>query len=292
MRPQPIFDTNIFGHVQDGSIPVRDWRFLLKHRPGHGWPLKFRRAKEQIDLACKLSKGRLPLEEPRLLLCKEVLGLPFPDTLPRLRPELLADHLEIVRCANSPEDIRNGRVRVKKLLTRGDGHGGFAGFNASIVAELVSGDGSPKKEWIKRLEAFASDVYPEWREHFRTTGQRLPNKIRAELEPVSRWYAERNKWPETIVEWLEAAPTPELLLSIAKRLDAVFEFTLFVDREFLLRRYNPEKHESDVYDQFQLHYLAMDRFVIVSEDTDLFTRTARSSQSERIQSLDKFLQSL
>ena len=32
--------------------------------------------------------------------------------------------------------------------------------------------------------------------------------------------------------------------------------------------------------------------VIVSEDTDLFTRTVRSSQAMRIQSLDKFLQSL
>ena len=87
-------------------------------------------------------------------------------------------------------------------------------------------------------------------------------------------------------------PTSELLAKVAKGLDAVFEFTLFVDREFLLRNYNPEKHDSDVYDQFQLHYLAMDRFVIVTEDTDLLTRTAKSTQAERIQSLDKFLQSL
>jgi hypothetical protein len=39
MRPIPIFDTNIFGDVQSGDIPAGDWRYLLRHRPGHGWPL-------------------------------------------------------------------------------------------------------------------------------------------------------------------------------------------------------------------------------------------------------------
>jgi hypothetical protein len=310
LRPQPIFDTNIFGHVQDGVIAASDWRFLLRHRPGHGWPIsvvtalellaglpdappeKFLRVKGQIELAYKLSKGRLPLEEPRFLLCKDVLRVPFPDKLARFPPELIADHIEIMRCANSHEDIQKGRVRVRKLLTKGDGHRGHAGFSPSILAELVGGEGSPKKEWIRRLEAFASEVYPEWREHFQATGQRLPDEIRTRLEPISAWYAERTGWPETILEWLGANVSPGSRAQIAERLDAVFEFALFVDREFLLRRYNPEKHESDVYDFFQLHYLAMDRFVIVSEDTDLFTRTARSSQAERIQSLDKFLQSL
>jgi hypothetical protein len=310
VRLQAIFDTNIFGDIQDGTISARDWRFLLKHRPGHGWPLsivtaaellaglpdvspeQFRKAKGQIELACKISKGRIPLEEPRFLLCKEVLGIPFPEKLERLPPELVADHMKVVRCAKSAIDIRKGRVPVPRLLTKGYGHKGFAGFDASVIAELLGGDGSPKKEWVQRLETFASDIYPEWREHFKATGQRLPDALRSTIESVSVWYGERERFPETILEWLETSPTPDLLAKVAKRLDAVFEFTLFVDREFLLRRYNPEKHDSDVYDQFQLRYLAMDRFVIVTQDADLFTRTARSSQAERIQSLDKFLRSL
>lgn len=87
MRPAPIFDTNIFGHVQDGSIPQSDWHYLFRHRPGRGWPLsavtalellggvddvpseKFLQLKEQVELAYKLSNGRI-LEEPRFLLCK------------------------------------------------------------------------------------------------------------------------------------------------------------------------------------------------------------------------------
>jgi hypothetical protein len=60
---------------------------------------------------------------------------------------------------------------------------------------------------------------------------------------------------------------------MSMRLDAVLEFTIFVTREFLLSNYSLEKHQSDVFDQFQLQYLAMDKFVIVSGDSDLSTRT-------------------
>jgi hypothetical protein len=81
-------------------------------------------------------------------------------------------------------------------------------------------------------------------------------------------------------------------VDFGKRLDAVLEFTIFVTREFLTRDYNLEKHESDVYDQFQLHYLAMDRFVIVTEDRKIRKRTSLSSQLRRIKSFDEFLKTL
>ena len=288
---------------------MKDWRFLLRHRPGHGWPLsfvtalellaglstaptdKFFAVKEQIELAYKLSKGRrAPWDEPRFLFCKEVLGMPFPEKLGYVRPEVVADHMEVVRCAKSPEEIRGGRVPVRRLKTRGCGSPGFAGFNASVIEELMGGQNSPKKEWVERLEAFASDIYPQWREHFEATGKRLPDENRSAIEPVSVWRAEKLKFHETFLEWLEVKPTPDLLAEIATRLDAVFEFTLFIDRAFLLQNYNPGKHESDVYDQFQLHYLALDRFVIVTEDFGLRDRTAGSSQATRILSFDQFLQ--
>lgn len=85
---------------------------------------------------------------------------------------------------------------------------------------------------------------------------------------------------------------PEALGEMKTRLDAVLEFTIYVMREFLMRDYNLENHDSDVYDQFQLHYLAMDRFVLVSEDADMVTRTSRSSQSKRIVCFTTFLGSL
>jgi hypothetical protein len=306
LRPKPIFDTNVFGHVQDGSIPESDWRFLIRHRPQHGWPLstatvlellvglykvspeRFSEAKEQIELAYNLSKGRV-LEDPNFLLCKEVLCVSFPAKLGRLDPELLADYIHVAHCAKSLDEIRERRVPVRSLLTKGDGHRGFAGFDASVIKELVDG---PKKEWIERTETFLDEVNPRWRESFQETGKRLPDDLRRKFESPRTWIAEKMKYGETKLRWLEASATPESVADITKRLDAVMEFIIFVTRQVLLGNYNLEKHESDVYDQFQLHYLAMDRFIVVSEDSDLSNRTASSSQASRIQSFAAFLGTL
>jgi hypothetical protein len=303
---KPIFDTNIFGHVQDGSIPAKDWLFLLRHRPGNGWPLsmisalellagfdgalfeKFPEAKAQIGLAHQLSKGRI-LEDPNFLLSKGVLRVPFPARLARPKPNVIADYMQVVYCANSLEQIRAGRVPVRKLRSKGKGQAGFAGIAAAVVKELVVG---PKREWTQSCEMLLGEIYPRWREHFRQTRKRVPEQIRKKLKSPQAWDSAKGKWTESKIEWLGASASPELVADIEKRLDAVLEFTHFVARELILRDYNLEKHDSDVYDQFQLHYLAMDRFVIVTNDSDLWKRTARSSQAERIQSFDKFLQSL
>jgi hypothetical protein len=145
LRLRPIFDTNIFGHVQGGQISQHDWRFLLEHRPGHGWPLsavtalellaafqethsdRFLQGKAQVELAYQLSKGHV-LEEPRVLICKELLRVPYPSEEVPLPVDLLADHMHIVRSAKSLADILEGRVLVNRLRTKGRGHRGFSGF--------------------------------------------------------------------------------------------------------------------------------------------------------------------
>lgn len=306
MRPKPIFDTNIFGHVQDGSISGADWRFLLRHRPGHGWPLsivtavellvgldgaspqRFAHAKEQIGLAYRLSRGRV-LEDPNFLFCKEVLRAPFPAKLARPRPELIADYMQVACCAKSLEDIRGRRVQVRGLRTRGGGQEGFAGFDPAVVAELLAG---PKREWVDRSEMFADEVYSPWREHLEKTGKRVPDEMRAALKARRIWDAEKAKLCEAKLLWLEANAAPESVREISRRLEAEIDFSIFVYREMLLGNYKPEKHASDVYDQFQLHYLAMDRFILVSEDRALATRTASSAQADRILSFEAFLKGL
>jgi hypothetical protein len=305
MRPKPIFDTNLFGLVQDGSISLKDWRFLLRHRPGHGCPLsmvtalellagfdgasseRFWNAKGRINLACTLSKGRI-LEDPTFLLCTEVLRAPFPSKLERPRPILIADYMRVVCSATSLEDVRSGRVRVRRLRSKRAGRG-FAGLAAPAVKEVVAG---PKREWVERSEIFISEVYPEWREHFKKTGKRLPDEIRDKLKSARTWDAAKITFTEAKLKWLEVSTTPKLVADIARRLDAVMEFTIFVNRLMLLNNYNLEKHESDVYDQFQLHYLAPDRFIIVTSDSDFLTRTAKSGQADRILPFQEFLKTL
>jgi hypothetical protein len=55
---------------------------------------------------------------------------------------------------------------------------------------------------------------------------------------------------------------PQSTSSMKWRQDSTLSLSspIFVTREFLLRNYSLEKHQSDVFDQFQLQYLAMDRF--------------------------------
>jgi hypothetical protein len=306
LRPIPIFDTNIFGHVQDGSISQKDWRFLLRHRPGHGWPLsiitalellagfqelhsdRFLEQKAQIELAYQLSKGHI-LEEPRVLLCEEVLRVPFPPELARLEVDVIADHIDVVRSANSLEEILTAGVLVKGLRTKGHGRLGHAGFQPSLLKELVAG---PKNSWKENIENFASEIYPAWRERFQETRRRLPDDLRKDMKGSLVSEVERLRFAETIVRWLGGSTEPSSVAEVKKRLDAALEFTVYVLREFLARDYVLENHESDVYDQFQLHYLAMDQFVLVTEDSAMMTRTARCSQAGRIVSFETFLRSL
>jgi len=191
--------------------------------------------------------------------------------------------MDVVRRANSLEEILEERVYFPLRKSR-------AGFkDTSVLKDLLAG---PKREWIERSEQFATEIYPDWRRHFEETGKRLPADMRERIESRLSSETERAKFIETFLEWLRADTGPRSVAEMTRRLDAVLQFTDFVAREHLTRNYNLEKHESDVYDQFQLHYLAMDRFVIVSEDGDFRTRTARSTQAGRVMSFEQFLGTL
>jgi hypothetical protein len=137
-----------------------------------------------------------------------------------------------------------------------------------------------------------SKNYPQWREHFAKTGRRLPPNMRKAHEPWQAWEAQRGIFGKGFLEWMGTASDPQAVTEITDRLSAAIEFTMFVAREFLINNYSVEKQESDVFDQFQLLYLAMDRFIIVSADPDLSKRTLRSPQAARIMSLQQFLQTL
>jgi hypothetical protein len=297
LQPKPIFDTNVFGDVQRALISQADWNYLLRHRPRHGWPLsqvtalellvgvhdvqphEFANVKQRIELAYNVSNGRV-LNDPRFLLCKEVLHIPFPpDQLPPSAP-VISKYMDVVRRATT----------MNQLLSGVSYRGKFARISStSVLAELMAG---PKRQWAAEVEKMADEHYPAWRELFQRTGRRLPLEMRKELAPRSAWQAQRPAFIKALLEWLHAPTGSEVVAEILTRLDAVLEFTIFVAREFLLRNYSLEKHQSDVFDQFQLQYLAMDRFIIVSGDPDLSTRTRQSAQAARIMSFHQFLTSL
>lgn len=298
MRLKPVFDTNIFGDVQSGFIPKNDWQFLLRHRPGHGWPLslitvlellagldgipaeKFSDLRAQVRQAFDLSRGRV-LDDPTRLLCREVLRIPFPADLAAPATIVLRRYMDVVRRATT----------LAQLLKAVPYKGGYATLGtASAVNDLVS---DLKSKWVNSLEEMATEKNPAWRELFREKGRRLPPEIRQELEPRFLWKAQERAFIEHLLrDLLDTTPKPASVEMMTKKFDAVLEFTTFVVREFLTGTYSIQKHSSDVFDQFQLRYLAMDRFIIVTHDPDLSKRTARSSQAHRIMTFQQFLQTL
>jgi len=149
----------------------------------------------------------------------------------------------------------------------------------------------PKRNWIKTVENMADEKHPAWRDHFKATGKRLPAALTEDLERRSTWTALRPTYVKALLDWLECRGSIEqsLVDDLSTRLDAALEFVTFVSQEFLLRNYKPEKHESDVFDHFQLLHLAFDRFIIVTADPDLRVRTRHSPQSARIMTFDQFL---
>ncbi len=298
MKLKPIFDTNIFGDVQRGLISASDWQHLLRHRPRRGWALSqvtalellagvhlagsrgFTDVRQRIELAYNLSRGRV-LEDPRILICKDVLHIPFPSDQMAPAASTASKYLDIVRRALTLEQLLTDGVayRGKRVQVKG----------TTILAELMAG---PKRQWVAAVEAIADKEYPTWRESFRSSGKRLPPELKKEFEPMAAWQAKRPDFVYAMLEWLHAGNEPALVAEMSHKLDAVLDFTIFVTREFLLGNYSAEKNASDVFDQFQLQYLAMDGFVIVSSDPDLSHRTRQSSQADRIMSFGQFLQKL
>jgi hypothetical protein len=246
--------------------------------------MPFEPFKEQINLAFALCRGRV-LEDPRRLICSEILHITPPEDFVTFGTTIQR-YMDVARRADSKDDVLKNNVRYKQTLTQGRGR---AGFPPSVVTELVAG---PKREWRATVESMADQAYPEWRAHFDTTGQRLPTSLRKTLIPRHAWAAEREKFIHSFLSWVGASPDPQSIAETQQRLDAVVEFTAFVAREFLISNYSLETNASDVYDQFQLFHLAMDRFIIVTADRDLPSRTEHSTQADRIMSFDQFLQTL
>jgi len=297
MRVVPIFDTNIFGDVHRGRISPQDWKFLLRHRPGRGCPLSsvtafellagvdacrpedFPDVRDRVSTAFKLSNGRI-LDEPRRLICKEILRISAPEDMPAFST-VVSRYMDVIRRAKSHRDLVDGRVRYKGLRARV--------IDTSVLTLVMSG---PKETWIGIVEQSATEKYPAWRELFEKSGRRLPIEMRNDLEPRSAWADFAPGIVDGLIRRLGGSPTPDLISELCTRLDAVCEFSLFIAREFLLRNYSVTKHQSDIFDQFQLHHLALDRFVIVTHDPDLTKRTRLSSQVDRIMTFDEFLRTL
>jgi hypothetical protein len=233
----------------------------------------------RLVLAYNLSRGRV-LNDPRVLICKEVLRIPVSADVIR-NATLTSKDIDLVRRATTMNQLFFGGVP-------------FRGKNIRITSTsfFTQFMGRPKKNWVDKVHAMLGAVYPDWRDLFRETGRRLPIEQRKEFESRTYWRRQRTAYTAAWLRQLGAPVRPELVEQIATRIDAAIEFLIFVVRMVVLRNYAIEKHQSDVFDQLPVFYLTIDRFVVVSDDPDLLTRTQKSSQAARIKPFDQFLRTL
>jgi predicted nucleic acid-binding protein len=256
-RPTPIFDTNIFGEIQRGKINQTDWQYLLRRRPRYGWklssvtalellagvdaapPRDFPDAKARIASAYNLSLGCI-LEDPRHLLCREVLKIPFPaEELPP-SSSAISNYMDVIRRANYLDQLLKTGLPYKGGRARLD--------TTSILTGIMAW---PKLNWAATMERTADEMHPNWREQFKQTQRRRPPEKRKELGP--NWQArQRPVFIKALLEWLGAGAAPDVMADFCTRLDAVLEFTIFITREFLLQpNYSLDNHQSDIFDMFQ-----------------------------------------
>jgi hypothetical protein len=156
--------------------------------------------------------------------------------------------MRLIRRAPSLEAVLTGTVKPK----RGQPTGLRATDGPKVIVEGV------KSEWIRLVEKTADAVYPEWRTCFERTGWRLPREMRKNLKYRESFEARAMEFAGGLLDWLGADQKPEVVAELKPRLDAVVRFIAFVVAEFLEGKYSVEKRASDIFDQFQLHYLALD----------------------------------
>jgi hypothetical protein len=298
MRPTPLFDTNIFSDVATGKITPATWASLKKVRPRRGWPLSCITAMELlagIDKACgddfesaqiaiaksyELSSGRV-LKEPRALLCEELLKCEFPEG--QIEPKVLSRHLLVVSRAKNKQDLLKHEVFIRQHSRRTST---YAGFDPSIVATLMEG---PKEKWVGMLEAVLTEAAPSWRDRVAKGEPYFSAAERDEVKRKEVWVRKRSDFLRAFTDWLSPDIDEEELRRLGEKMDLVLTFAIAIVKEVLLRNYSFSKHDSDMYDLLQLHYLAFDRYVFVTADDRLRSKLSASGQAGRLLNLHEFL---
>jgi hypothetical protein len=301
MRTTPLFDTNVFSDAANGDISQREWTLLKKQRPRRGWPLsavtamellagvdavpdpQFSNARDAIRLAYELSAGRI-LPEPRALICEKIFARRLPEV--EIRPALLSKHMLVACRAANKRELLEGRVLVARLSRHSETRGGF---DPALITQLLRG---PKETWVAALAAELDTKSPFWRERAERGKRHLPDESQKRMDQPEVWVQHRAGLLKSFTDWLAPGLTEEEVQKTGQRIDAVLQLAISIVKDVLLRNYAFSKHESDIYDLLQLHYLAFDQFTFVTRDQRLMSKLRQSSQADRILVFRRFLATL
>ncbi len=143
------------------------------------------------------------------------------------------------------------------------------------------------------MEGFLDEKIPNWRSERQKSGSPLPEKEREKLKqtlPVDKW--KRDLATHFVAESFNSRAPDELIRLVCDRCDAYLTFTVSVLRDSFMTGYRFEDNSNDFHDEMQLLYLSRPWFCLVTEDARLIGRARKSSQSNRILTIDQFVSGL
>jgi hypothetical protein len=280
-----IFDTSAIINLsnRDSADPVLNrLRSLV---PQRGWPLTFvtvlelfnglsRGGAEHFDeslkpvsLAARLSRRRVLLQSIPFVQ-KELFNV-F-DRRHQVSTENLTRYLGTLQQPNAKNDFVAGRFtflqKIEMLIT------------------------TMRQGYKDFMEGFLDEKMPDWRSERQKSGSPLPEAEREKLKhslPVDKW--KRDLATHFVAESFNGRTPDEPIRLMCDRCDAYLTFTVSVLRDSFMTGYRFEDNSNDFHDGMQLLYLSRPWFCLVTEDTRMIGRTKKSTQSNRILTIDQFV---
>lgn len=284
MLPIPIFDTSALINLSDEDDLDAVVKRLKPLIPSHGCPLSFITTVELFHgLARSRPEHAARTIKPLLLGARisqlDVLRVPLSfakwelfrsEEVLRSRPRLLVDWLKKIQTPAFAAKFESGKVAMD-----------FARIDP--VFEKI------KTEHSKPTEMMLNRVSPAWREQRQGGRSALPDSIRDEANRAMEPEMLKAAMPEMLLKTLEIELTAANIEKARTHCDAYFTFQVHLERSSTIEGYNFDKNPNDFHDGLQLLYLTRPRFYYVTDDRLSLERTRRSSQRDRIMSLDAFL---
>lgn len=285
MQLIPIFDTSAIINLAKRDAADAMWPRFRSRLPARGCPLSFVTVLELLDglskggakhfdeslkavnLASQLSRRRvLLLSVP--FFCKELFGVKNPGA------------------ERSKENVKRFLARAQRPTFKNEFAAGKTDFLDKIEPLIIA----TRRGYTNYFEKFLDTKFPDfdWRAARKKSGYPLPE---AEKEKLKRadFEAWKRDFASRMVPLLETPATPHAVNLVSDRCDAYLTHSVSVIRDTLISGYRFEENPNDFHDGMQLLYLSRKLYCLVTHDAGLIRRVDKSSQRERVLSIDEFV---
>jgi hypothetical protein len=281
MRLIPIFDTSAIINLARLNESDSIWRRVKHHLPARGCPLSFVTVMELFD---GLSKSSATDFDSSLKAVKLAARLSrrkvLLQSIPFMHRELF--NLKTAGQESAKEYLKRslGVVQHPKFKTQ------FVSGDVTFLDRIEKLITSTKQGNTAYMEEFLESRSPGWRSQRKKSGSPLADSVKEKVKSiqVDVWKRDlaRHFVPSSINR------TPDKVDIVLHRCDAYLTFLIGIFRDIFTAGYRFEKNANDFHDGLQLLYLSCPLFCLVTDDGRLITRTGKSSQRDRILTVEQF----